>query len=103
MLIALLRWREPMARLAVAWACMPQTPIPYEAVPLFLIPRTWTESSVLAGLTMLVRELHRLGGPYENYGGRHECERHADALAAVHPLRVTDRATPERAEADGRT
>lgn len=47
-LLALLRWRRPEARLLVALACVPQTTLMYEALPLFVIPRTWKESAFLA-------------------------------------------------------
>lgn len=40
LVLALLRWRRPEARLLLALACMPQTPLPYEALPLVLIPRS---------------------------------------------------------------
>src|SRR5688572_7887371 len=43
----LLRWRRPEARLVLALACMPQTPLLYETVPLFLVPRTIKEGGVL--------------------------------------------------------
>lgn len=46
-LLGLLRWRRPDARLLVALACVPQTTLLYEATPLFLIPRTWREAGVL--------------------------------------------------------
>jgi hypothetical protein len=46
-LAAALRWRRPEARLVVALACVPQTMVIYEAVPLFLIPRTVFESASL--------------------------------------------------------
>jgi hypothetical protein len=66
-LLALFRWRLPEARLLVAWACMPQTPQFYEAVPLFLIPRTWPEGLTLTGLLYVAGFGYRLGGPYVNY------------------------------------
>lgn len=47
-LLALLRWRRPEARLIVALACVPQTNSWYEALPLFLVPATYTESLVLS-------------------------------------------------------
>lgn len=43
----LLRWRRPEARLVLALACMPQTPLLYETMPLFLVPVTLTEGGVL--------------------------------------------------------
>ena len=45
--LALLRWRRPEARLVLALACVPQTPLLYETVPLFLVPATITEGGVL--------------------------------------------------------
>lgn len=66
-LAVLYHWRVPEARLVAAWACMPQTPEMYEAVPLFLIPHTWRESGILAGLTILTGALRRWFGPYPSY------------------------------------
>jgi hypothetical protein len=50
-LLALLRWRRPEARLLVALACVPQTAVLYEAVPLFLIVRAGWEGALLSVLT----------------------------------------------------
>jgi hypothetical protein len=47
-LLALLRWRRPEARLLVAMAVVPQTALPYEGLLLFLIPRTWREAAFLS-------------------------------------------------------
>lgn len=46
-LLAVLRWRRPEARLLLALACVPQTPLLYETVPLFLIPSSLVEGGVL--------------------------------------------------------
>jgi hypothetical protein len=43
----LLKWRRPEARLLAALACVPQTPSPYEALPLFLVIRTWADAFVI--------------------------------------------------------
>jgi len=43
LLLALLRWRRPEARLIAALAVLPQSPFVYEALPLFLIPRSRPE------------------------------------------------------------
>jgi hypothetical protein len=48
LLLGLLRWRLPEARLLVALACVPQAGVLYEAVPLFLIPRSRLEGYGLA-------------------------------------------------------
>ena len=46
-LLALLRWRRPEARLIAAMVCVPQTLVLYEAVPLMLVPRTFWEAVTL--------------------------------------------------------
>ena len=51
LLLALIRWRLPQARMLVGLACVPQTIGLYEALPLFLIPRTRWEGYGLAALT----------------------------------------------------
>jgi hypothetical protein len=50
-LLALIRWREPEARLLVALGCVPQTLGLYETLPLFLVPRTRWQGYGLAGLS----------------------------------------------------
>jgi hypothetical protein len=52
-LLALTRWRRPEARLLVALACLPQTPLLYEAVPLFLIPKKHWEGVALVMLSLV--------------------------------------------------
>jgi len=51
LLLALIRWRQPEARLLAALACVPQTPGLYETLPLFLIPRNRWGGYALAGLS----------------------------------------------------
>jgi hypothetical protein len=51
LLLALLRWREPSGRLLAALACVPQTIGLYEALPLFLIPRSRWQGYGLAALS----------------------------------------------------
>jgi hypothetical protein len=51
LLLALIRWRRPEARLLAALACVPQTIGLYETLPLFLIPRTRWQGYGLAGLS----------------------------------------------------
>lgn len=46
-LAALTRWRRPEARLLVALACLPQSMLLYDSVPLALIPRGGKEAVVL--------------------------------------------------------
>lgn len=52
-LLALTRWRRAETRLLVALACVPQTPLLYEAVPLFLIPETHWEGAALWALSIV--------------------------------------------------
>ena len=47
-LLALLRWKRPEARLLVALACVPHTMFWYELLPLMVIPATFNESVVFA-------------------------------------------------------
>jgi hypothetical protein len=51
LLLALIRWRLPQARMLVGLACVPQTIGLYETLPLFLIPRTRWEGYGFAALT----------------------------------------------------
>lgn len=53
LLLVLIRWRLPEARLLAALACVPQTIGLYETLPLFLIPRTRWQGYALAGLSYL--------------------------------------------------
>jgi hypothetical protein len=46
-LLALLRWRRPEARLLAVMGVVPQSPFVYEALPLFLIPRTRMQNYAL--------------------------------------------------------
>jgi hypothetical protein len=52
LLLALLRWRAPEARMLTVLALVPHTTMVYEMLPLFLIPRTSRE---MAGLTLLTQ------------------------------------------------
>jgi len=51
LLLALIRWRRPEARLLVVLACVPQIIALYDTLPLFLIPRTRWQGYGLAGLS----------------------------------------------------
>ena len=52
-LLALLRWRRPEARLIIALACVPQVGSWYELLPLFLIPATSRQTMILASVSSL--------------------------------------------------
>lgn len=54
LLLALLRWKRPDARMLAMFALVPSAPIAYEALPLFLIPQTRRELLVLALLSLAV-------------------------------------------------
>ena len=64
LLLALLKWRRPDARLLLALACVPQTTALYETIPLFLIPRTWSQAWALWALGLLAFAGQWLTGPY---------------------------------------
>jgi hypothetical protein len=72
-LLALLRWKRPEARLLVGMSLMPQTFFWYDTLPLFLIPASLRESMVLAftsslafavqiGMLQVMTMTGRLGG-----------------------------------------
>jgi hypothetical protein len=46
--LALLRWRRPEARLLLAMACVPQTMLFYDQLPLLTIARTFRQALVMA-------------------------------------------------------
>ena len=52
-LLSLVRWRRPEARLLAALVCVPQTPLLYEAIPVFLVARKHWEGIALAALTVV--------------------------------------------------
>jgi hypothetical protein len=54
-LLALLRWRRPEARLLAVLACVPQTMVLYVTVPLFLVPESGAESFLLLVLSWLTQ------------------------------------------------
>jgi len=53
-LLALLKWRRADARLLAGLACVPHTPVLYEALPLFLLVRNFREATLLVVLTGVV-------------------------------------------------
>lgn len=57
LLLALLRWRQPAARMLAVLALVPHTTAPYEMLPLFLIPRTPREMAVLTLLSQVAFSL----------------------------------------------
>jgi hypothetical protein len=52
-LLALVRWKEPTARLLVALSCIPHTTLPYETLYLFVIPQTAGRAWALCFLSYL--------------------------------------------------
>jgi hypothetical protein len=60
-IMCVLRWRRPEARLVAALACVPQTPMLYETVPLFLVPRTAVESGALVVFSFVAMTLGAVG------------------------------------------
>lgn len=73
-LLGLLRWRRPEARLLVALACVPQTMTFYEAVPLFLIPRGRRESVLLMVLSNAVYYYAQAHGPWPDKPSTYEAK-----------------------------
>ncbi|HEU4681350.1 MAG TPA: hypothetical protein VFS51_06365 [Gemmatimonadales bacterium] len=54
LLLAALRWRLPEGRLILAIACMPQSTLPYELVPLALIPANRLEMAIYVAGSWIV-------------------------------------------------
>src|SRR5262245_4111465 len=54
LLLALLKWRRAEARMLGALALVPQTAVVYEALPLFLIPRSHPQAIALCLLTWFI-------------------------------------------------
>jgi hypothetical protein len=67
LLLALIRWRRPEARLLAGLACVPQTFSSYDALLLFLIPETRTQALVLLTATTLVTGIIGYVGPAATY------------------------------------
>ena len=58
-LLVLLRWRRPEAWLVLIFACIPQTPYPYNVLVLLALANTWREAgllSIISSLGSLVRQ-----------------------------------------------
>jgi hypothetical protein len=51
LLLALLRWRRPDARILLACACVPHTPVVYDVVPLVSLVRSFRQGLAFAVLT----------------------------------------------------
>jgi hypothetical protein len=54
LLLALFRWRWPEGRFLAAFALIPQAAMPYDALPLLLIPRTFLERVIFVAGTQLL-------------------------------------------------
>jgi hypothetical protein len=64
-LLALLKWKRADARLLLGLACVPHTTVPYETIPLFLIPQTWRQAWGLWTLALLAFLGQWATGPYQ--------------------------------------
>jgi len=69
-LLALLRWRRPEARLLVALACVPHTTLLYEVLPLFLVPASWAQSLLLVALNWIAQVVLITLQPYSSLADR---------------------------------
>ena len=63
-LLALSKWRRPEARLLVVLACVPQSLLLYEIVPLALIPRGWKQATTYLVLSHVVWRILRFENPW---------------------------------------
>lgn len=66
LLLSLLRWRRPEARLLAVLTLVPQTTALYETLPLALVARNKVEAAAFATLTMVAHLVYFLGpqGPW---------------------------------------
>ena len=66
MLLCLVRWRRPEARMLAALCLVPGTTALYETLPVALVCRSRPQAATYAGLTMLAHVLYQLGpqGPW---------------------------------------
>ena len=62
LLLALLRWREPRARLLLAMAVLPQRTLPYDQLLLWLIPSSWMQMLVMSLVSWVLFWLQLLPG-----------------------------------------
>jgi hypothetical protein len=76
-LLALLRWKRPEARLLAVLAMVPQTPLPYEGILLFLVPRGWKESLLLTASSWAMLWYVRLVFPLDGLPMRLNAYGHA--------------------------
>jgi hypothetical protein len=60
-LLALLKWRLPEARLIAALACVPQSTFMYDALPLFLVVKRAEEGAALCGLMLVAHAIWDAG------------------------------------------
>jgi hypothetical protein len=67
MLIGLLRWRDPDARLLVALTVVPQTGIWYESLPAMLVARNTREAYFLTLTSVLAYIVRRVLGPLHTF------------------------------------
>lgn len=65
-LLALIRWREPEARLLVAMLAVPHTTLVYESLPVFLLARSWWQAGLLCAGSLIAVSGHAAMGPYAN-------------------------------------
>jgi len=68
-LLALLRWRRPEARLLAALGCLPHTPELYESLYLFLVPASLGQGALLAALNYGIVFARRAVPPPADYAG----------------------------------
>lgn len=70
LLLALLRWRRPEARMLAALALVPQNPVPHGAVVMFAMRWRWWEACAITALSWAVVPLvYRTGVDVSTYRG----------------------------------
>jgi hypothetical protein len=65
--LAACKWRRADARLLLAMACIPHTPLPYETLPLFLVVQRSREGAALSALTVIAMLGIRTEWPFADH------------------------------------
>ena len=99
LLLSLLRWRRPEARMLAALALTPQNPVPHGSVLMFAAPWRWWEACGLAALSWAVVPLvYRSGVDTTTYSGFAKAMGPATVTLVYLPMVIAVLRRPNRAE-----
>lgn len=81
LILAVLRWRRPEARLLLIMSFVPQLFLFYDQLLLWLVPRTWRETATLSVLSFFAIVFARIG--YVSSDLRHLVDAYAPVIVAT--------------------